>query len=122
MADPKPCTVAIVDDDDAVRESLRFLLEAAGHVVETFASAAEFLKSEVRHLACLISDNRMEPVSGLQLIERLRANGVGIPILLVTGSPSKALITRATQLGVDRVLEKPASAQEVLDFVNSKLS
>ena len=122
MDDETPRKVAIVDDDDAVRDSLRYLLEAAGHIVEAFASAAEFLKSEMRHLACLISDNRMEPISGLELIEQLRADGVGIPVLLVTASPSPDLIARAAELGVERVLEKPASAADLLDFVNSKTS
>lgn len=122
MSDDRPCKIAIVDDDDAVRESLQYLLEAAGHVVEAFASAADFLKSEIRHLACLISDNRMQPVSGLELVERLRAGGVDIPILLVTASPSPELVARAAALGVERVLEKPATAQDLLDFVNSKLS
>ncbi len=122
MPNDKPRTVAVVDDDDAVRDSFRYLLEATGHVVETFASAADFLKSEMRHLACLISDNRMHPISGLDLIEQLRANGIGIPIVLVTASPSPALVARAAELGVERVLEKPASAADLLDFVNAKLS
>ena len=122
MTDDQPRKVAIVDDDDAVRNSFRFLLEATGHAVETFASAADFLKSEIRHLACLISDNRMEPISGLDLIERLRADGVDIPVLLVTASPSPNLVARDTELGVERVLGKPASVRDLLDFVNAKLS
>ena len=120
MSNARPRAVAIVDDDDAVRESLRLLLETAGHVVETFATAVEFLKSEILHFVCVISDNRMAPISGLELIERLRARGIGIPVALVTASVSPDVIARAEDLGVERVLEKPAAARDLLDFVNSK--
>ena len=70
--------VAIVDDDQAVHDSLQFLLEVMGHPVETFASAAEFLKSDIRHLACLIPDNHMPHMTGLELAARLRVDGAGI--------------------------------------------
>ena len=91
-------TVAIVDDDDAVRDSLRFLLEVIGHPVATFASAAEFLKAEIHRLACLILDHHMPEMTGLELAERMRADGAGIPILLITGAPSPAIVTRAAEV------------------------
>src|SRR6185295_13117940 len=90
--------VAIVDDDLAVRESLRFLLEITGHTVETFASAAEFLAANTEHLACLILDHPMPAMTGLELTERLRTDGIGIPILLITGSPSPEIVARAAEL------------------------
>ena len=122
MTDTKPRKVAIVDDDDAVRNSFRFLLEVAGHAVEAFASAAEFLKSEMHHLACLIVDHHMPHMTGLVLAQKLRADGVGIPILLITGDPSPAILARAAELGIEMVLEKPTDGQDVLDFVDSTLS
>ena len=61
----------------------------------------------------------MPDMTGLQLAERLRADGVGIPILLVTGSPSPAMVARAAKLGIERVLEKPLNDEDLLDFVNS---
>ena len=73
MAEAEQRKVAVVDDDQGVRDSLRFLLEVIGYTVETFASAAEFLKANVRHFACLILDHHMPNMTGLELVERLRA-------------------------------------------------
>ena len=89
--------VAIVDDA-AVRDSLRFLLEVIGQPVETFASAAEFLKFEEQNLAYLILDQHMPGMTGIELAERLRADGSDLPILLITGSPSSAIVARAAEL------------------------
>ena len=110
--------VAIVDDDAAVRDSLRFLLETIGHSVETFASGAEFLKADRERLACLILDHHMPEMTGLELAERLRAEGAGIPILLVTGSRSPAIVARAAEVGINRVLEKPLIEEDLLDFID----
>ncbi len=108
MAAASRDTVAIVDDDEAVRHSLRFLLEVDGYRVEAFASAAEFLKAELgEKLLCLIVDHHMPDMTGLELAERLRAEGNTVPIMLVTGLPSRAIYARAAELGVDEVLEKP---------------
>ena len=119
IADVNPLTIAIVDDDAAVRDSLRFLLEIIGYSVETFASAAEFLKTDIQHLACLFLDYQMPEMSGMELAERLRADGSGIPILLITGSASPAIVARAAELGVTRVLEKPPSEEDLLDFISA---
>ena len=113
--------VAIIDDDDDGRDSLRILLEIAGHVVEAFASAAAFLQAEIDGMACVIADHHMPHMTGLDLVERLRANGIGIPVLLVTGALSPAIVARAARLGVERVLEKPLDEQALLDFINSKM-
>ena len=86
MTEAERRTVAVVDDDHAVRESLRFLLEVIGYTVEIFASAAEFLQANVQHFACLILDHHMPNMTGLELAQRLRADGAVIPILLITGS------------------------------------
>ena len=122
MTDAKPRAVAIVDDDDAVRDSLKFLLEVSGYVVEAFASAADFLDNEMHEVACLILDHHMPQMTGLQLVEKLRADGWARPILLVTGSPSPAIVARAAELGVQRVVEKPPSEDEVVEFVNAALA
>jgi two-component system, LuxR family, response regulator FixJ len=119
MTEIESRTVAIVDDDDAVRDSLRFLLEVMGYRVATFASAAEFLNADPQHLACLILDHHMPEMTGLEMAERLRADRADIPTLLVTGSPSPAIVARAFELGIDRVLEKPPSDEDLLDFINA---
>ena len=73
--------VAVVDDDDAVRDSLRFLLEIAGHSVATYASAAQFLlEAPIAELTCLVVDQHMPDQTGLQLVSRLRALGVTLPV------------------------------------------
>jgi len=121
MSDLKHRKVAVVDDDHAVLDSLQFLLGVVGHPVQTFASAAEFLKAEMRHFACLILDDHMPHMTGLELAERLRADGVAIPILLVTGSPSPAIVARAAQVGIEKVLEKPPMEQDVIEFIRAKV-
>ena len=109
--------VVVVDDDHAGRASLRLLLEVAGHVVETFESAAEFLQAEIPNLACLILDHPMPHMTGLELAGRLRAEGTVIPILLITSSVSPIMFARAAELGIETVLEKPFDVEDLLDFV-----
>ena len=122
MTDIEQRRVAIVDDDAAIRDSLRFLLEVIGHPVETFASAAEFLNADIRSIACLILDQHMPEMTGLELAERLRADGSDIPILLITGFQSPAVIARAAELGIKRVLAKPRADEDMLDFINATRS
>ena len=121
MTNEEQKSVAIVDDDHAVLDSLRFLLEVVGHPIQTFTSATEFLRAEVRHFAGVILDHHMPDMTGLELAAELRADGVAIPILLVTGSPSPAIIARATELEIERVLEKPLLDDDVLHFINARL-
>jgi len=119
MAEAARDTVAIVDDDDAVRHSLRFLLETVGYKVRTFAAAAEFLQDGLQGVACLILDQHMPEMTGLELAERLRADGVGIPIMLITGLPLSSLVARAAELGIDKVLEKPLAEADVIAFIDA---
>ena len=118
MTKAEPAVIGIVDDDHAVRESLRFLLEIAGHAVETFASAAEFLEANVYEFACLILDHHMPHMTGLELVKTLRADGSAIPILLMTGMPSPNIYTQAAELDIHTVLEKPLDEKDLLDFLN----
>lgn len=122
MRATKPAQIAIVDDDDSARSSLGFLLEVAGHAVTTFASAAEFLASEMHHLACVILDHHMPHMTGLTLAERLRDDGIGLPILLITGSLSPDIAARAASLGIERVLEKPVNENDLFDFIDAAMS
>jgi two-component system response regulator FixJ len=111
--------VAIVDDDLAVLDSLRFLLELEGHKVRTFSSAARFLDNRPASPACLIADQHMPGMTGLDLVARLRGEGINVPILLITGARSATIDARAAQLGVESVLDKPPAEEEVLRFVRS---
>jgi len=118
MQDDGTRVVAVIDDDDAVRESLRFLLEIVGFDVATYGSAGQFLaEANPDDLACLLVDQHMPELSGLQLVTRLRHEGYALPIALITGSPSADLIRRARELGVSTVLEKPLADDVLLEFV-----
>jgi two-component system response regulator FixJ len=111
--------IAVVDDDDAVRDSLRFFLETVDHPVVAFASGPEFLAHDGSGLACLILDHHMPEMTGLQLAEQLREGGTRLPILLVTGLPSPSIVARAAELGIERVLEKPPGDDDILEFITS---
>jgi FixJ family two-component response regulator len=110
--------VAVVDDDDEVRDVLRVLLESAGHDVETFKSAGDFLSNaRLDAIACLVVDQRMPDMSGVALISALASRGLTIPSLLITGAHDVEIARAAESLGAMRVLEKPLSSQELLRFV-----
>jgi two-component system response regulator FixJ len=117
MVDDRSREIAVVDDDTAVLESFRFMLELAGFRVATYLSGITFLASDVTRPRCVILDQHMPLMTGLELTARLRADGLNIPILLITSSPSPAIIARAAALGIERVLEKPPAEDDLVDFV-----
>jgi two-component system, LuxR family, response regulator FixJ len=119
MAEVRTGTVAVVDDDPAVLDSLKFLLEVMGCDVATYGSALAFLDDRIVRPACMIVDQHMPRMTGLELAQRLRDEGAAIPLLLITGSPSPAIIARAGLLGVEAVLEKPPVEADLLNFVNA---
>jgi two-component system response regulator FixJ len=115
--DPRP-DVAVVDDDVAVLDSFKFMLEMAGFVVATYPSAIAYLQHQGMDPRCLILDQHMPEMTGLELTTRLRADGVTIPVLLVTSASSPAIVASATRMGIIRVLDKPPNAEELISFVN----
>ena len=120
MNDNHSGVVGIVDDDPAVRDSLKFLLEVVGYQVSTYASADAFLGNGPDP-ACLILDQHMPGMTGLELAQKLRDDGAAIPILLITGSPSPAIVAKAARLGIVNVLEKPPEEADLLNFVGAYL-
>jgi FixJ family two-component response regulator len=115
--------VAVVDDDAGVRDSLRFLLESAGHEVETYASAGHYLSGAgASRASCLVVDQHMPQVTGLELLAALRGRGQTMPALLVTGSLTPDMLDRAAELGVARVLEKPLDEDDLLGFIEGGLN
>ncbi|MBV9248942.1 MAG: response regulator [Acetobacteraceae bacterium] len=112
-------TVAVIDDDDEVLDVLRRLFEMAGHAVETYNSGRQFLNNaEFANLACLVVDQRMPQMTGLELLSELNRRGITIPALLITGAPDAEVERHASSLGFMTVLEKPMSPQELLSFVS----
>ena len=115
--------VGVVDDDVAVGDSLRFLLESAGHGVVAFQSADEFLASpDIDALDCLLLDHHMPHVTGLELLRRLRRDGRRLPVALMTGSPSAQLAEQALACGAAVVLEKPLAEHALFAFVEDVAS
>jgi two-component system response regulator FixJ len=115
MTGRSDCVVAIVDDDPGVRESLRFLLETAGHAVKTYETGTSFLaEGAPARLGCLVVDQDMPQLPGLDLLAELMRRGMVPPALLIVSTPSDAIRRRAAALGVRRVLEKPLAHDDLL--------
>ena len=111
--------IAVVDDDQSVREAIRSLLRSVGMVVDLFASAEEFLKAvSLKDTKCLILDVRMTGMSGLELQERLVSAHHEIPIIFITAHASDSEArTRAMQAGAVDFLHKPFSDEALLKDV-----
>jgi FixJ family two-component response regulator len=111
--------VAVIDDDNDVGDVLGGLLETMGYQVETYRSGMEFLSdAKLDRLACLVVDQNMPRMTGLEMIERLSERGVSIPALLITGIHDPEVERKAASLGVMTVLEKPMSHHELLRFIS----
>ena len=106
LAAPIP-VIAVVDDDPAVCNSLKFSLELEGFAVRAYRSGAEFLAAgDFRDCSCFIIDQRMPGMSGMDLIATLRERKVSIPAILVISQPNKVLSARAAEARVP-IIEKP---------------
>ncbi len=113
-----PLRVCIVDDDDAVRDSLRILLDAHGIDVQVFSTPALFLREAGATAAdCLIFDLHMPEMTGLELAERLRAQHMTTPVIIVTGRTDPALAPRMVRAGVAAVLSKPVGYEELVGAI-----
>ena len=114
--------IAIVDDDDAMQDSLRDLMEAAGLVARCFGSAEEFLESRLhRQAACLITDILMPKMSGLELQTRLRDEECDIPIVFITAFGDARMRIQAMREGAVEFLAKPFDHQLLLKTVRAAL-
>src|SRR5690625_1032721 len=112
------CTIFIVDDDEAVRDSLRWLLEANGYQVKCFASAEAFLNGfDEEQLSVLIVDVRMPGMSGLELQEALIARNVNIPMVFITGHGDVPMAVDTMKKGAIDFLEKPFNETELRSIV-----
>ena len=110
--------VHIVDDDQAVRESLGDLLQSMDYRVGLYASASDFLKVELPDVpACLVLDVRLPGTSGLELQAYLAGINVGLPVILMTGYGDIPMSVRAMKLGAVDFLTKPIRNQDLLDAV-----
>jgi RNA polymerase sigma factor (sigma-70 family) len=116
-------TVFIVDDDQAVARSLRWLIESVQLKVETFASAQAFLDGHATTKpGCLVLDVRMPGMSGIELQERLTVQRIRVPIIFITGHGDVQMAVRAVQAGAFDFIEKPFNDQDLLDRIQRAIS
>ncbi len=115
--------VHVIDDDEAVRESMSFLLDTAGFAARTYESAVEFLaRIETLEDGCIVTDVRMPELSGLDLVRRLNALGMRMPVIVITGHGDVPLAVEAMKSGVVDFLEKPFNDDTLLASIKSALS
>ncbi len=121
MEEHKP-TVFVVDDDPAVRDSLRWLLASVDLDVETYASAPEFLDAyDPDKPGCVLVDVRMPGMSGLELQEELASRSTKLPVIIITGHSDVQMAVRAMKGGAFDFIEKPFNDQALLDLVQKAL-
>jgi FixJ family two-component response regulator len=118
----KACVISIVDDDVSVREATRALVRSLGLPAATFASAEEFLHSDRMHdTACLITDVQMPGMSGVELHNRLVADGHQTPVIFITAFPDDTIRTRVLEAGACGYLGKPFKEENLIDCLHAAL-
>jgi len=116
-------TVFVVDDDDTIRASLRFLIESVGLRAQTFSSAQAFLENyDPAEPGCVVLDVRMPGMSGLELQDELNAQGIEIPVIIVTAYGDIQMAVRAIKAGAVDFVEKPAGEQALLDQIQKAIA
>jgi two-component system response regulator FixJ len=114
--------VHVIDDDEALRDSLAFLLRTADLEVMSHASAAAFLDAlPLTGLTCIITDVRMPGLSGIDLLRRLRELGIEVPVIVITGHGDVPLAVEAMRCGAVDFLEKPFDDEVLLQSVRAAL-
>lgn len=115
-------TVFIVDDDEAVRDSLGLLLRSAGYRARVYGGGRDFLKAfDPRDHGCLVLDIRMPGMTGLELQKHLQEIGCNIPIIFITGHGDIPMAVEAVRQGAVDFIQKPFSDQELMDRIGDAL-
>ncbi|MFB9261590.1 response regulator FixJ [Bradyrhizobium erythrophlei] len=115
-------TIHVIDDDPAMRDSLAFLLDVNGFAVVTHETATEFLGHlPSGQLDCIVSDISMPGMSGLELVRKLKADGVACPVVVITGHGDVALAVEAMKAGVVDFIEKPFEDEALLRTIREAL-
>lgn len=122
-SETKQSTVYVVDDDDAMRESLTWLIESVGLNVETYASADDFLESYYPgRPGCVLLDVRMPGMSGLELQGHLQKQQVTVPVIMITGHGDVPMAVRAMKSGAIDFIEKPFNDEQLLESIRNALA
>ena len=115
-------TIFVVDDDEAVRDSLGALLESAGFEVETFSSGADFLdRLDPKRGGCIVLDVRMPGLSGLEIQEKLTEKRITLPVIIITGHGDVPIAVQAIKAGAMDFIEKPFGDDVILESVGRAL-
>jgi FixJ family two-component response regulator len=114
--------ILVVDDDEAMRDSMRYLFESVNLPCKAFASAHEFLQfCDGRLQGCILLDIRMPGMNGMELLENLKAQGIQLPVIIITGHGDVPLAVRAMKQGAFDFVQKPFAAKSLLDRVYAAL-
>ena len=114
--------ILVVDDDEAVRDSLRNMMKSEGFEVRAFSNGRDLLnEASLPAIGCLVVDYHMPAMNGLELVSALRGRGVSIPAILFTGNPTKYVRDRAAAIAV-LVVEKPGLGSYLLDCVRGAVA
>src|SRR6202035_1678167 len=114
--------VYVIDDDEAMRDSLNFLLDAAGLEVTLFETAQQFLDAlPGLDFGCVVSDVRMPGIDGIELLKRLKASGSLFPVVIMTGHGDVPLAVEAMKLGAMDFLEKPFEDDRLIGMIEAAL-
>jgi two-component system response regulator FixJ len=117
---PDNFVVHIVDDDEAVRQSLAFLLSTAGTPVRVYESATSFLDAlPSLQPGCLITDMRMPDMTGIELLQRLKSKSIDLPVIVITGHGDIPLAVEAMKSGAIDFIEKPFAEEAILKAVRA---
>ncbi|CAN2534498.1 Transcriptional+regulatory+protein+FixJ [Methylocapsa aurea] len=122
MTSAPPAIVHVIDDDAAVRDSLRLLLQTEDFDVRAHASARDFLSSvEPSEVGCVVTDVRMPGVTGLELLAEIKARRIDLPVIVITAHADVALAVQAMKAGAVDLLEKPFDGDALLGSVRQAL-
>lgn len=114
--------ISIVDDDESVRESTKALVRSLGYSARTFSSAEEFLDSNPDDTNCLILDIQMKGLSGVELLERLIAQGRRTSVIFVTAFPDERVRNHVLDAGAVGFLRKPVSDEKLIRCLDTALA
>jgi two-component system response regulator FixJ len=119
---PNKGKIYVIDDDEAMRDSLNFLLESAGFSVTLFESAQNFLDVlPGLEFGCVVSDVRMPGIDGIEMLKRLKAGQSTFPILIMTGHGDVPLAVEAMKLGAVDFLEKPFEDDRLIGMIEAAI-
>ena len=123
LASQPELAVFVVDDDDAMRDSLDFLLSSAGCAVRTFEAAERLLEALAdSNCGCVVSDVRMPGIDGLELLRRIKAARPSLPVVIITGHGDVPLAVEAMKLGAADFVEKPFDDERLIGVVQAALA